>query len=159
MNKRELIEKIRILPDQITKLVEGLSDEDLTTHFLKKADGSDEWTVAQNVHHLAETHMNCYIRCKLIMTEDTPQLWGNNVNLWAEMAEAKSADISASLALLHNLHANWVVFWQSLSGDDWKRMGIHPRAPECTLEFLIEAYAGHGDEHIDQITRTLAARN
>jgi hypothetical protein len=158
MNKDKLVEKIHILPDQIGKLVGGLSEADLTTHFLMKEDGSPEWTVAQNVHHLADTHMNCYIRCKLIMTEDNPQLWGNDVNGWAAMPGGKSADIADSLMILRGLHANWTKFWQSLNGDDWSRTGIHPRAPQCSLEFLLGAYAGHGDEHIDQIKRTLAAK-
>lgn len=158
MKKEELIEQIRILPDQIEALVVGLSDEDLTTHFLMKEDGAPEWTVAQNVHHLADTHMNCYIRCKLIMTEDNPQLWGNDVNGWAAMPGGKSADVGDSLLILRSLHANWTKFWLSLAGGDWQRAGIHPRAPHCTLEFLLGAYAGHGNEHIDQIQRTLAAR-
>ncbi len=158
MDRIGLINKIRILPDQIAELVGGLSDEDLTTHYLLKPDGSPEWTVAQNVHHLAETHMNCYIRCKLIMTEETPQLWGNFVDRWAEMPAAKSADLTHSMMILRGLHAQWVVFWENLAEDDWSKMGIHPRAPECTLEFLLEAYAQHGEDHIDQIQRTLAAK-
>ena len=159
MNKENLIEKIRILPEQIEALVSGLSDDELTTHFLLKDDGSPEWTVAQNVHHLADTHMNCYIRCKLIMTEDTPQLWGSDVNGWAAIPGGKSADIDDSLMILRGLHANWTKFWQSLDGDDWSRMGVHPRAPRCTLEFLLEAYAKHGEDHIDQIKRTLEVRD
>ncbi len=158
MDKINYIAKIKRLPDQIAGLVEGLDETDLTTPYLKKEDGSDEWTVAQNVHHLAETHMNCYIRCKLIMTEETPQLWGNYVDRWAEMPAAKSADLTHSMMILRGLHAQWAVFWENLNEEDWSKLGIHPRAPECTLEFLLDAYAQHGEDHIDQIKRTLAAR-
>ena len=65
--RKPLIDKIRHLPGQIAELVSGLSETRLTTHFL-----AGEWTVAQNVHHLADSHMNSYIRCKLILTEEHP---------------------------------------------------------------------------------------
>lgn len=61
-----LIEKIRMLPTQIEQLTANLTPEQLTTPYLQ-----GEWTVAQNVHHLPDSHMNSYIRCKLIATEDT----------------------------------------------------------------------------------------
>jgi hypothetical protein len=59
--RRELIEKIRELPERLREQVSGLTDAQLTTHFL-----AGEWTVAQNVHHLADSHMNSFIRTRLI---------------------------------------------------------------------------------------------
>jgi len=53
--RRDLIAKIRILPAQLRERVAGLSDKQLTTHFL-----AGEWTVAQNVHHLADSHVSYY---------------------------------------------------------------------------------------------------
>ncbi|MCB0065383.1 MAG: DinB family protein, partial [Caldilineaceae bacterium] len=47
------ITKFRRLPRQLRTLVERLGDEQLTTRYLP-----NEWTVAQNVHHLADAHMN-----------------------------------------------------------------------------------------------------
>ena len=159
MNKNELIEKLRQLPDQIEQLVEGLSDEDLTTHFLMKADGTPEWTVAQNVHHLFDSHSNCYIRCKLTLTENHPTIRPYDQDAWAELPDGKSADISTSLELLHGLHTRWVVFFEDLSEADWQRTGHHPEGGDFTLSDLLKSYVEHGESHIDQITRTLAARN
>ena len=110
MEKAKLIEKIQILPDQISRLVKGLSESDLTTHFLMKADGSPEWTVAQNVHHLADAHMNAFLRCKRMMTEDEVHSRPYNQDGWAELPEAQAADLSSSLAILHNLHDRWAKF-------------------------------------------------
>ena len=65
--RRPLIEKIRSLPAQIEGLVSSLDHEQLTTHYI-----AGEWTVAQNVHHLADSHMNSFIRLKLILSEVRP---------------------------------------------------------------------------------------
>jgi hypothetical protein len=64
-----LIAAIAALPAQLEALVAGLTPAELTTPFL-----AGEWTVAQNVHHLADSHANAYIRCRLVMTEEDPPL-------------------------------------------------------------------------------------
>lgn len=151
-DRTTLINKIRRLPEQVASLVAGLSDGQLTARPL-----AGEWSVAQNVHHLADSHMNSYIRCKLIATEEHPTLKPYDQELWAELADASGADVTVSLSLLTALHSRWVVFWQSLADDAWARTGFHPENGTVSLDDLLESYADHGEAHLDQITRTLAA--
>lgn len=148
-----LIDKIRRLPGQIARLVDGLTDDQLTGHFL-----AGEWSVAQNVHHLADSHMNSYIRCKLIATEEHPTLKPYDQEIWAELADASGPDVAVSLSLLTALHSRWVVFWENLPADAWSRTGFHPESGDISLDDLLESYAAHGEAHIDQITRTLGAQ-
>lgn len=150
--RQQDIDKIRRLPGQIEALVSGLSAAQLTTHFL-----AGEWTVAQNVHHLADSHMNSYIRCKLILTEENPPLKPYDQDAWANLPDAQSADLSTSLLLLAQLHARWVTFWENLPETAWGRVGFHPDNGPMTLADIVRSYAAHGEAHIDQITRTLAA--
>ncbi len=147
-----LIEKIRQLPAQIASLAAGLSAEQLTTHYLPT-----EWTVAQNVHHLVDSHMNSYIRCKLIATEDHPTLKPYDQDAWANFADAQDAAVDGSLLMLAQLHHRWVHFWETLPAAAWARTGHHPESGTVTLESQLASYAAHGEAHIDQITRTLAA--
>ena len=151
--RRELIEAIRALPDQLARLTAQLGAEQLTTAYLQ-----GEWTVAQNVHHLADSHMNSYIRCKLMATEDNPPLKPYDQDRWATFADARSVDIAVSLALLASLHARWVEFWEQLPDDAWARTGFHPENGLITLDDQLRIYAAHGEGHIDQIKRTLAAQ-
>ena len=51
--RQPLIEKIRNFPAELEALVSQLSDQQLTNPYV---DG--EWTIAQNVHHVADSHMN-----------------------------------------------------------------------------------------------------
>ena len=150
--RQHLIENFRTLPDQVAQITAELTAEQLTTPYL---DG--EWTVAQNVHHLPDSHMNSYIRCKLIATEDNPPLKPYDQDLWAAFPDAQTADIAGSLALLRNLHARWVVFWETLPEAAWSRSGVHQNDGVVTLEDMLRFYAAHGEAHLDQIRRTLAA--
>lgn len=150
--RQTYIEKIRRLPAQLAELVSGLSESQLTTQFL-----AGEWSVAQNVHHLADSHMNSYIRCKLILTEENPPLKPYDQDAWAKLPDAQRADLSTSLLLLAQLHARWVTFWETLPADAWKRTGFHPENGPMTLADIVRSYAAHGEAHLDQITRTLAA--
>ena len=154
-NERQaLIEKIRDFPAELTALVADLTAEQLIA---PTSDG--EWTVAQNVHHIPDSHMNSYIRCKLIATEDRPTLKPYNEKLWAQFADATGADLTVSLALLKALHARWVVFWQTLPDEAWGRQGYHPaNEMTVTLDDMLRDYVAHGEAHLDQIRRTLAAQ-
>ncbi|MEZ4637887.1 MAG: putative metal-dependent hydrolase [Caldilineaceae bacterium] len=149
--RQTLIEKISALPAQIAALTTGLSSDELTTAYIP-----GEWTVAQNVHHLADSHMNSYIRCKLIATEEQPPLKPYDQDQWARFPDATNADIAGSLALLTALHGRWVTFWQNLSAEDWARTGYHPENGVVALDQQLVLYAEHGEAHIEQIQRTLA---
>jgi hypothetical protein len=151
-DRAAMIARIHRLPDQLAELVRGLSEQQLTTHFL-----AGEWTVAQNVHHLVDSHANSYIRCKLIATEDSPPLKPYDQDAWAMFPDAQTADVEVSLAILRGLHTRWVGFWESLPDAAWARAGYHPENGPMTLDAILRSYADHGEGHLDQITRTLAA--
>lgn len=147
-----LIEKLARFPRQLLELTADLSAEQLTTRYLPQ-----EWTVAQNVHHVADSHLNSYLRCKLMLTEDHPTLTPYDQDVWADLPDAQSPDLTSSFALLTGLHVRWVVFWQSLPAAAWQRTAFHPENGDVNLAGQLIYYAAHGEAHIDQITRTLAA--
>jgi hypothetical protein len=148
-----LIDRLARLPAQVEHLVTGLTPSRLTTHFLP-----DEWTVAQNIHHLADSHMNAYLRCKLIMTEDIPTLKPYDQDRWAALPDARDANVNTSLTLLRSLHTRWVHFFRTLETANWLRAGFHPELGQVTLADQLCLYAAHGAAHIDQMRRTLAAQ-
>ena len=151
--RRAMIDKIRTLPAQLRELVSGLTAEQLTTHFLK-----GEWTVAQHVHHLADSHMNSFIRTRLILTEDRPTLKPYDQDRWAELADSGTTALEESLSILEGQHRRWVRLFESLRDSDWQRSGLHPEIDEITIDDILRLYAAHGEGHIEQIRRALAAQ-
>jgi hypothetical protein len=151
--RRTRLAALAALPHRLRELVEPLSAAELTTAYLP-----GEWTIAQIVHHLADSHLTSYHRCRLIATEHEPPLKPYDQDAWAALPDAQQADISDSLALLQHLHARWVVFWQQLPADAWQRIGIHQQNGPVSLAQQLADYAAHGNDHLAQIRRTLAAR-
>lgn len=148
----ERINRIRSLPNQLDELVMGLTDEQLITPY-----DEGEWTIAQNVHHLADSHINSFIRFKLVLLEDNPTLKPYNQDEWARTPEANSPDIAHSLAILRGLHARWCALMDSLKPEQWARQGYHPERGVITLEDMLTTYADHGEAHIRQIQAVLDA--
>lgn len=144
---------IRRFPVELDKLLDGLTEAQLTTPYLE-----GEWTVAQNVHHVADSHMNSYVRLKLILSEERPPLKGYDQDVWATYPDATTADLEATSFLLKGLHARWVSVFERLSDAQWSRVGIHSEIGEVSVDDLVKTYAEHCEAHLDQITRTLAAQ-
>ncbi len=141
------IRTIAETPARLSAAVGGLTAAQLDTPYRPGG-----WTVRQVVHHLPDSHMNSYIRFRLALTENEPTIKPYDEARWAELADAKSAPIEPSLALLDNLHERWVVLLRSLSPADWSRTFRHPEMGLMTLEQNLALYDWHGRHHVAHIT-------
>ena len=147
-NDREtMIDHIEQAPAHLKEAVSGLTEEQLDTAY--RPDG---WTVRQVVHHLADSHINSYVRFRLVLTEDSPTVKTYDEGLWAELIDAKTAPIEPSLALLESLHYRWVMLLRSLSSGDCARTFTHPEIGPVDLDKYIALYAWHGRHHVAHIT-------
>lgn len=140
-------------PQKLTELVQTWADVRLDTPY--RPDG---WTVRQVVHHLADSHMNAYIRTRLALTEATPRISPYEEQEWAKLADS-ALPIAPSLALLTNLHLRWVCCLQALTPDQLARTYLHPgNGQTYTVADVLALYAWHGEHHHQHIAR-LAQRN
>jgi hypothetical protein len=109
------------------------------------------WTVAQVVHHLADSHMNAYMRTRLALTEENPTIKPYDEKRWAELADAASVAIEVSLALLDALHLRWTTLLGSIASWDFDRTFQHPERGPMTIDRLVALYAWHGRHHVAHI--------
>ena len=145
--RKELIQQIADTPVHLRAAVKGLSDKQLDTRYREGG-----WTIRQVTHHLPDSHLNSYVRFKLGMTEEQPTIKPYKENLWAELAEAKTAPVEISLVLLESLHKRWVLFLKSMNHADFARTINHPESGIQKLEYFLRLYAWHGRHHVAQIT-------
>jgi uncharacterized damage-inducible protein DinB len=145
--KQRCLTDIEQTPARLRAALHGLSDQQLDTPY---RDGG--WTLRQLAHHVPDSHMNSYIRCKLALTEDTPTIKPYMENLWAELPEAKHAPIEVSLALLDSLHQRWMLMFRELTGAEWKRTFRHPELGPMSLEKNLALYSWHGRHHVAHVT-------
>ena len=143
----EFIQRIADLPAKLEGVINNLDEAQLDTPY---RDGG--WTVRQVIHHVADSHMNAYIRVKWALTEETPLIKAYFEKGWAETPETKT-DPSLSLNLLKALHKKWVTLLKGLTPTELKKAFTHPETKKLvTLETLMGMYAWHGDHHLAHIT-------
>ena len=136
------IDEISITPDVIAALADEMTPEQLNTPY---RDGG--WTAAQVVHHLADSHMNAYIRTRFALVEDNFTVQPYDENRWAQFPDAGDADVTTSLSILDGLHARWVTLLRTLGPDDFARKLHHPERGPMTIDTLTQLYAWHGKHH------------
>ena len=140
------IHDIEELPSLLRDAVKDLDDEQLDTPYR-----TGGWTVRQVIHHLADSHMNAYIRFRLALTEDNPVIKPYNETEWAELSDY-ALPIDSSLSLLEALHKRWTVLLHSLSPADLEKTFRHPDSGEFTVGQTIGSYSWHGRHHLAHIT-------
>jgi uncharacterized damage-inducible protein DinB len=144
----EWMQAIDRLPEKLADAVKNLNDEQLDTPYREGG-----WTVRQVIHHMADSHMNAYMRFKLAVTEDLPVIKPYYEERWAELKDAKHAPVDISLSLLEALHKRWVLFLQALTEDDLKRKFHHPESKkDFELRAILALYAWHCNHHLAHIT-------
>ncbi|MEJ2008990.1 MAG: bacillithiol transferase BstA [Acidobacteriota bacterium] len=146
-DRRTFVGQIEETPSKLRSAVAGLSEQQLDTPYREGG-----WTVRQVVHHLADSHMNAFIRFKLAMTEDQPRIKTYDQERWAELADAKTVPVETSLALLDSLHKRFVALLKSMSAADFARKMDHPEQGIVDLDRYLSLYAWHGRHHVAHIT-------
>ena len=142
-----LIEEIAVAPALFRDAVRGLDDAQLDTPYRPGG-----WTVRQTVHHVADSHMNSYIRWRLALTELEPTIRPYDQKAWAELPDARTAPVEPSLQLIESLHARWVLLLKTLSDADFARSFRHPELGLVRLDTNLALYAWHGRHHAAHIT-------
>lgn len=109
------------------------------------------WTVSQVVHHLVDSHTNCYARLKLALTEDNPIIRPYEEQQWVLLADANLPHNNAT-TFLHSLHQRLYVLFKSVTAEQWERTYQHPVSGQHTIWDLLGLYAWHGKHHVAHIT-------
>jgi uncharacterized damage-inducible protein DinB len=140
------IQRLALVPAGLRTVVRGLSPEQLAAPYRPGG-----WTVSQVVHHVADSHMNAFIRTKLALTEDNPTIKPYRQAEWAELPDGKIVPLESSLALIEGLHERWVLLLRSLPPTDFARTFVHPESGSRTIDWLLALYSWHGAHHTAQI--------
>ena len=148
--KIEWMADLKFLPLLLENAILNLDEAQLKTPYREGG-----WTVHQLVHHIADSHLNAYIRFKLALTEDNPTIKPYDENKWSELNDVHKLPINISLTLLHALHIRWCETLKEVNDEDWNnRTVFHPEnSRTMRLWFLLGLYAWHGKHHVAHITK------
>ena len=149
----EQIWLIASLPDKLNELLSKMHD---SGHNGDKSYREGGWTVQQIVHHLADSHMNAFIRFKLALTEEKPVIKPYSEALWAEMPDATDHSVDDSLQIITGLHRRWVKLLQSMDQNQFMRPLHHPGSgKDYALWEMLAIYSWHCEHHLAHIRLAL----
>jgi uncharacterized damage-inducible protein DinB len=150
--REEWLADIKFLPNAIEQAVSNLDEQQLQTPY--RAGG---WTVHQLVHHVADSHMNAYMRFKHGYTEENPTIKPYDEKVWSTLADVENLPINVSVTLLFALHQRWHEFLSHLTESDLQKTIFHPEhQKQFTLWQLLGMYSWHGRHHTAHITELRA---
>lgn len=143
------IEDIELLPGKLSAELTECSDNLLDTPYRKNG-----WTVRQVVHHLADSHLNAFVRYKLALTENNPIIKPYNEQAWALLADYKQMPVEDILTFIYLLHKKWVIVLKHMSPKDFRKTLVHPEPGNNyppDLFRITGMYAWHGNHHLAHI--------
>ena len=147
------IRDIEQLPAQLRQAYEELPPGGLDLQYREGG-----WTARQVIHHVADSHINSYVRFRLALTEEAPTIKPYDEGAWANLADARAANAEVSLQLIEALHARWAILLRSMSEDQWARKFVHPEMGERTLAMTLALYSWHGRHHVGHLALIAAAQ-
>lgn len=140
---------IQQFPTELAKVISTIQEHQWTISY--RVGG---WNLRQIVHHLADAHLNAYVRTKHILTQDQDMIQPYDENAWNETPDAQFHH-EASYLILLGLHQKWSLLLLEALKDPANHLAktlFHPESSRIvSLSDLIRLYAWHGNHHLEQI--------
>jgi uncharacterized damage-inducible protein DinB len=109
------------------------------------------WTRRQVIHHLADAHLNFYMRVKLALTEEQPTIKAFDEEGWANLADSQLPIESATVLIQATIVRLFAIF-KSLSEADFQKTFIHPANGRAnSLNLALQIVVWHGNHHLAHV--------
>ncbi|MDQ3017852.1 MAG: putative metal-dependent hydrolase [Bacteroidota bacterium] len=143
------IKSIAAFPDKIQHATERLDKEQLDTPYRPGG-----WTVRQVVHHVADSHLNAYMRFKLALTEEDPVIKPYDQTRWAQLSDSTLLPPAISYPIIRGIHTRWGIIMENIQPEVWDRVFIHPEHNwRISLRQAAMLYEWHGNHHLAHVTK------
>ncbi|MBL1221109.1 putative metal-dependent hydrolase [Chryseobacterium sp. L7] len=143
----EHIKVIKNFPGKLKDLIEHFTDDQLDTPYREGG-----WTVRQLVNHIADSHINSFIRFKLALTEDNPVIKPYDEAKWAELQDSLNMPVKPAMRMIKGTHQRWTVLLNTLTNKQFERTFHHPEQnKDYNLRHYLAFYVWHCDHHYAHI--------
>lgn len=113
----------------------------------------NKWSVHQIIGHLADNEVCNSVRVRCILTEDCPNLVGYDSDDWERWFRLD--DVWTCFTRFKRERMNLLAILDTLHEEEWNRVGYLDYRGNEQLRVLLGVLAGHDENHIDQMKRTI----
>lgn len=167
------LDRLRSTPDEAALLLEGRDEAALA-----RRPDARSWSPTEILCHLRDVEDLFLIRFQTILAVDEPQILtlgatpealaacgiGGEIghpldpDRWAEDRQYARQDATGALRAFGRRRREVVTLLDALSPRQWQRGGIHQARGRLDLGEWTASLAGHDDNHLGQLRRTLDGR-
>jgi uncharacterized damage-inducible protein DinB len=146
-----VLEALEAGPGNLAKLTKSLDDAQL-----RKKAAPEKWSALEVVHHLRDIEKLWADRIVKAAFSDRPAFYPLDIDDMAVKNGYNELDIATPLKEFIRLREDNLRLLRSLPASQWKRVGIHPKRGEISIERIVEIMIDHDARHLEQ-ARTAAA--
>jgi hypothetical protein len=167
------LDRLRRTPAEIAGLLEGHDRAALA-----RRPGAHSWSATEILCHLRDVEELFLLRFQTILAVDEPPIltlgatpealarWGIggavghplDPDRWAEDRQYARQDPAGALEAFGRRRGEVVAVLDALSSRQWQRGGIHQARGRMAVGEWVASLAGHDDNHLAQLRRTLDGR-
>lgn len=140
-------------PNVLRVMLEGLPDD-----WVRSNEGEGTWSPYDVLGHLIHGERTDWIpRARIILEAGEGRAF-ESFDRYAQFAESKGSSIDELLTAFEKLRQESVrtLTEMNLTPDDLRKTGTHPELGRVTLEQLLATWVVHDQDHLVQISRTMA---
>ena len=120
-------------------------------------DGPDGWSIVEIVCHLRDFDEIFYRRARMMLEQDHPKLPAYDHEAMAIERAYQQQRAATAYGELKASRRRFVDFFKSVTDEAWQRGGIHPERGGFAMTDALMQVGLHDIDHLEQITRVLAA--
>jgi hypothetical protein len=139
-------------PKKLQKLIKPLSKKQM-----RRRPAPGKWSIAEILAHLADTEIVGSWRMRLILGNDGTPIQGFDQDVWAETLNYVDRDPKESLKVFRVLRENNLAMLKSVPRKLWENHGMHSERGKETVERVVQMFAGHDLNHLQQIEKIAKA--
>jgi len=141
-----LLERLSAAPAALAAALKGVPDD-----ALRRRPPSGKWSMIENAAHIRDIERVYQERFSKMAFSDRPAFWMLDNDRAAQRLKYAESDAAAVGKEFRRLREDTVVLLRTLPDAAWRRIGLHPKRGELTVEQLGEVLAGHDDNHIGKV--------
>jgi hypothetical protein len=150
--RRDLIARYAAGPDLLVAALAEVPEE-----ALQWRPGPGKWSVHEVIVHCADSETNAHGRIRTLVAEKDPVIQGYDQDAWARKFDYHARSLGAALVTIEAVRANTVPILESLSDEEWGKMGTHTESGPYGAEDWLRSYGTHLEVHAAQIRRNIEA--
>jgi hypothetical protein len=148
-----MLDLYRAAPGKLDRLINAASLAEL-----RRRPEPDKWSVSEIAAHLADGEIVGAFRMRLILGAPGTAIVAYDQNAWVTSGHYDKRDPRQSVEQFRVLREANLALLDSLDPEQWQHYGMHSERGQESIEHIVRMFAGHDQNHLQQIERILVAK-